>query len=72
MMRTIRVKVPAEGVLTTARDLQKWLGEIGFTISYFRYEIGNEGQPIEIDIQFFDDEEAEFFCNEFGGKFLTH
>ena len=71
-MRIVRVKIPGEGLLTDARDLQNWLGQIGFDVTYFKYELSEEGQPIEIDIEFPDDDEAEVFRNEFDGKYLVY
>lgn len=71
-MRIVRVIIPSEGLLTNARDLQNWLDQIGFAVTYFKYGMGEKGRPIEIDIRFSNDEEAEIFCSEFEGKFLVH
>ena len=64
--------IPGDGLLTNASDLQNWLDKIGSDVTYFKYEVWEEGRPIEIDIQFTNDEEAEIFCSEFEGKFLVH
>ena len=64
--------IPGDGLLTNARDLQNWLDQIGSNVTYFKYEVREEGRPIEIDIQFSNDEEAEIFCSQFEGKFLVH
>jgi hypothetical protein len=71
IMRIVRVKIPGEGLLTGAHDLQDWLDQFGFDVTYFKYELSEEGQPIEIDIEFPDDNEAEVFRSEFDGKYLV-
>lgn len=70
-MRVVRMTIAGENFLETMRDLQRWLDEVGFSVTRFNYGLEEPDQTVEIDIEFPLDEEAEIFCSQFEGEIIA-